>query len=106
MKIKAKEIQPGMVIGIDRGDNYGDISLVIATKGFVSVEYTHFNYIDSYGGAMIGTIDGKTKVKVITGKKRDKVIKSVKNDLFRNRQDVEKDIEMIWLIQAMDKQNG
>ncbi len=104
MKIKAKEIQPGMVIGINRGRGYDDICLVIATKGFVSVEYTHFDYIDAYGGAMVGTLDGKTKVKVITGKKRQKVIKSIKYDLFKSYNDTQKDIDTIWLIQAMDKQ--
>ena len=103
MKIKAKDIQPGMVIGINRGGGYDDISLVTATKGYDTVEYTHFDYQDGYMGKLVGTLDGKIKVKVIKGNQRQKVIKKIKTDLHRLYWDAKTDIDLIWLIQAMDK---
>ena len=105
MKIKANEMQPGMVIGIDRGHNYEDVSLVIAKKGFVEVEYTHFDFQDSYHGAMVGTIKGKKKIKVIKGKKRRRVIEQIKSDLHKNYHDVSRNIDTVWLILAMDNDN-
>lgn len=101
MKIKASEIKPGMVIGIDRGDNYKDTCLILAKKGFVEVEYTHLDTGEAYGGAMVGTIDGSTMVKVIRGKKRDKIIKTIKDEVFKNLHDIEYLIDMIRLIEAM-----
>ncbi len=105
MKIKAREIQPGMVISrmIGANGDFEDLSLVISKKGYTSVEYKHFDYMDSYHGIMVGTMKGKEKIKVITGKKRAKVIKSIKSDLYRNLFDTERNIDFVWLILAMDK---
>lgn len=95
MKIKACEIKPGMVIGISRGKldaKFPDIALVTATKGIYSVEYTHFNFQDAYGGQMVGTLKGSTKVKVITGKQRQHVIKTILTEVFRNLHDINQDM--------------
>ena len=105
MKIKARDIKPGMVIGFDRCGNgkYDDICLVVSTKGLEKVSYGHFDYMDGYSGKMYSYLEGETKVKVIKGKKRQKVIKKIKSDIHRLYWDVKNDIDLIWLIQSMEK---
>ena len=103
-KIKASAIQPGMVIGIKRNKSeYDDICLATAKSGYSNVEYTHLDLQDAYGGLMIGSIDGKTLVEVVTGRKRKAVISKIKDDVFRNLHDTENIINTINLIEAMDK---
>jgi hypothetical protein len=99
--IPAHSMQPGMVIAISRTRKYDDICLVIATNGFVEVSYTHLDFQDSYGGPLIGTIDGKEIIKVIRGNRRNFVIKKIKEDVFRNHRDIENTIDIIKLIEAM-----
>jgi len=100
--IEASKIKPGMIIGIKRRVKYDDIVLVIAKTGFVKVDYTYFDYQDSYGGPFCGGIDGKEKVKVITGERRQHVFNHIKNDIFKNLHDVEHSIDTIRLIESMD----
>lgn len=104
MKIKAFKIKPGMVIGIDRGDNFGDICLVtsIKRKGLVNIEYLHIDLLMAYHGKLVGSIDRKTKVKVIKGKKRKEVISKIKKEVFKSLHNVEADIDTIRLIEAME----
>lgn len=102
MKIKAKNIKPGMVIAIDRGDDFGDVCLVLATSGFVDVEYKHLDLQDAYD-ALIGIIKGETDVKVLKGKNRKDVIQKIKSQVFRRLHDIEATIDMIRLIEAMEE---
>lgn len=110
MKIKASQIKPGMLILRDykRYTSLGknrtkDYVLVTAKKGFVKVEYTHFNSLDGYSGRMIGFIDGKEKVKVITKKRlKERIVKEILNDRFQYKHDVDEDIDTLRLIQSMD----
>ena len=102
--IKASEIKPGMVIAVQRGVNYEDACLILATTGITNVEYTYLDYQDSYGGAMIGSINGEKKVKVIVDKNRAIVIEKIKNDVFKNLHDIEQLVDTIRLIEAMSDQ--
>ena len=101
--IKASEIKAGMVIAIKRKVKYDDIVLVLAKNGFAEVEYTFLDYQDAYGGALVGSIKGTEKVKVIVGEKRKAVIKSIKDDVFKNYFDLEHLIDMIRLIEDMER---
>jgi len=103
MKIKARQIKPGMVIDKKfKGDH--DYMLVTSVKGYKEVECAHFNHCDGYMGRMIGFYDGKEKVKVITNKKkRAKIIKDILDDVFKLLHDTEDNVALIKLIQAMDK---
>jgi len=105
MKIKAYKIKPGVVIGVDRGDNYGDICLVTAIKrkGLVNIEYVHIDLLMAYHGKLVGSIDRETKVKIIKGKKRKEVINKIKKEVFKSLHDVEEDINTIRLIEEMGK---
>lgn len=96
-KIKAMEIKPGMVV--DMGEK--DIVLVIATKGLVEIEYTHFRAHDLYMGLLIGSIDGKKTVKVVEEEEREAVIQKCLDKTYDRLHDVEKDIDTLRLIQAM-----
>jgi superfamily II helicase len=102
MLIQASAIKAGMVIAIKR-DKYNEIALVLAKKGFVNVEFTHLDYQDAYGDALVGSIQGTKKVKVITGLKRKYIIKKIKDDVFKYLHDVEHLIDMIRLIEDMER---
>ena len=101
MKIKAKEIKPGMVIGIKRIKKYNDICLVTACSGYTEIEYTHLDLQDAYGGLVVGTLDGEEKVKVINGDQRKYIIDVIKKDVFKNLHDIENVVDTIRLIEAM-----
>ena len=101
--IQASAIKAGMVIAIKRKEKYDDIALILAKKGFTDVEYTHLDYQDAYGSAMVGSIKGAEKVKVILGIQRQAVIKSIRNDVFKYLFDVEHLIDTLNLIQDMEK---
>ena len=102
MKItEAQNIKPGMVIAIKRRKDYNDICLVTARRGHRDIEYTHLDLEDSYNGLMIGSIDGKEKVKIITGAKRKAIIERIKDDVFRKLHDTESLIDMLRLIESM-----
>jgi len=99
--INASAIKAGMVINIKRG-KYNDIALILAKKGFTNVEYTHLSLDDAYGSAMVGSIKGTEKVKVITGAKRKYVIKQIRADVFKYLFDVEHLIDTLNLIEDME----
>ncbi len=102
--IKASEIKPGMTIAIKRkGTTYDDFCLILAKSGHTNVEYTHLDFQDSYGGAMIGSIDGKELVKVIKGKKRQYIFDHIKKDIFKYKWDIEHIIDTLRLIESMDR---
>lgn len=99
MRIKARQIKPGMVINI-RDKDY---ALVTSVKGYTEVECTHFNYSDGYMGRLTGYFSGEATVKVVTSKKkRAKIIKSILTDVFKLFHDAEDNIALIKLIQAME----
>jgi hypothetical protein len=107
-KIKAFNIKPGMVIEITRVvgkpvRKFPDIALVLAVTGRDIVEYTHFNFQDAYGGQMVGTLNGHNTVKVITGEQRHHVIEVILTEVFRSLHDANQNVDIIKLIQAMDK---
>lgn len=101
-KIKAREIKPGMVINTRPNDNdvYG-YCLVTACSGYVDISYTHFNYNDSFGGQMVGTLNGKDKVLLITGETRNSIIKNIKDDVFKALHYAERNVDLIRLIESM-----
>lgn len=110
MKIKACKVKPGMII--IRAYNLGkktkrsiyDYELVTFKKGGVEVEYGHFNGDDSYSGQMIGFMKGNEIVKVVTNKKkRAKILKGMLEGVFKRLHDSEDDVNLIRLIQAMEK---
>lgn len=108
MKIKASQVKPGMVIGIDRGDNYGDVCLVLAIKNTGGIfnrnnvlEYTHLDVNDCYFGPLVGSIRAKSTVKVITGSERKATLKKIKDQVFKSLHNVERTIDTIRLIEAM-----
>lgn len=103
MKIPASKIKAGMVVAIKRKVKYDDIVLVLAKKGFTEVEYTFLGYQNAYGGALVGSIKGTEIVKVIIGIQRKAVIKSIKDDVFKNYFDLEHLIDMIRLIEDMER---
>ena len=103
MLIPASKIKAGMVIGIKRKREYDDFCLILAKRGFVDVEYTHLGYQDAYGSAMVGSIKGTEKVKVITGAKRKIIIKRIRDDVFKYLFDVEHLIDTLNLIEDMEK---
>lgn len=96
--IKAWQMKPGMVIQTGRGC----ICLILAKEGRGTVQYTHLDYQQAYGGALVGTIKGEEMIKVLKGKKRKAVINSIKKEVFRNLHDIEVYIDMIRLIEAME----
>ena len=101
MKIKARQIKPGMVID-KKYKNDHDYMLVTAVKGYKEVECTHFNHCDGYMGRLIGFYDGKEEVRVVTNKKkRDKIIKDILGGVFRLLHDAEDNVALIKLIQTM-----
>lgn len=100
--IKAAAIKAGMVIGIKRRKDFDDIVLVLAKTGFTKVSYTFLDYADGYGGALCSDIGGKEKVKVIKGLKRKAVLKSIKDDVFKNLHDIQNLIDTIRLIEDME----
>ena len=100
--IEASKIKPGMVIGIKRRKKYDDFCLVLAVTGHTKVEYTHLDFQDSYGGALIGSIDGTEYVKVIKGKKKQHIFNHIKDDIFKWKWDIEHLIDTLRLIEAMD----
>ena len=104
MKIKAYEIQPGMVISKMIGD-LENISLITAlsSRTVKTISFAHFGFQDSFGGQMVGTYKTNQKVKVIKGVKRQQIIKKILEDVWRWQLSAERDVEMIRLIQAMDK---
>lgn len=101
--IEASKIKPGMIIGIKRKVKYDDFCLILAVSGSTTVEYTHLDFQDSYGGAMIGSIDGKERVKIIKGKKRQYIFDHIKEDVFKWKWDNEHLINTLRLIEAMDR---
>lgn len=101
MEIKASEIKPGMVICVKRDTGWNDFCLVTAVRGKTHVEYTHLDFQDAYGGLMIGSLSGDTKVKVVLGKKRKSIIYKIKEDMFKYLHDAENTIDTIHLIESM-----
>ena len=102
MRIIASAMKAGMVINIKR-NKYNDIALILAKSGRSNIEYTHLDYQDSYGGVMVGSITGTEKIQVITGAKRKYIIKKIKDDVFKYLHDVEHLIDMIRLIEDMER---
>jgi hypothetical protein len=108
MKIKASQIKPGMLILRApfkfRGKmRHHDYELVTAKKGFVKVKYTHFNRPDGFSGRVIGWMDGKEQIKVITNKKKKaKIVKEILSDVFKHLHDIKDDADLLRLIQAME----
>jgi len=104
MKIKAFEIQPGMVISKKIGD-LEDISLITAlsSRTVKTISFAKFNLRDSFGGQMVGIYKTNQKVKVIKGARRQCIIKEILEDVRRWQLAAERDVEIIKLIQAMDK---
>lgn len=108
MKIKASQIKPGMVIGIDRGGavnskkKYWDACLITTVNGVKTVEYTHLDLYCNMG-RMVGTIDGDRKVKVFTGKKRKTFFDVIKSQILSNLRRAEAEVELVRLVEAMDE---
>jgi len=105
MKIKAREIKPGMVIARRQNSKkYDDIVLIISKDGFgKEISYVHYDYQDAYIGLMCGYIDKDEKVKVLTGKKRKKVLEKILSDLFLLRRDAERNVDLLRLIMELEK---
>jgi hypothetical protein len=99
--IKACQIKPGMVICFKRNGKFNDFCLVTAVRGKTKVEYTHLDFQDSYGGLLVGTIDGSEKVKVVEGDQRKHILSKIKDDVFQYLHDVENIINTLNLIEAM-----
>lgn len=104
--IKAELVKPGMVIGIDRNDDYADISLVtrIEDKGADSFSCWHYSVDMTQMGLMIGTIKSETKVRVFTGKARIKYLDMVRKDICDRLHSAERDLATVTLVQSLDKQ--
>lgn len=102
MKIKASKVKPGMVIQIGESE----ICLVTATFGSSEVEYTFLDLQQAYDGLLVATIDGKQKVKVIKGQKREAAIAIIKTEVFKRLDDTTNTIDTIRLIEAMDSPRG
>ena len=102
MKIKAWQIQPGMMINAGgKSNKYWELVTAVRSRG-KELEYAHFNVHDSYGGQMVGTLDRNQKVRVIAGKKKKVAVRLVLDDLFKNKWDIRNCIETVRLIQAME----
>ena len=103
-KIKAHQIKPGMLINTGPKKyihNY--LSLITAVSGVKNIEYTFFDYQDSYHGQFIGSIDRNKFVWLIEDKEiRKNVLKSINDDLHRNFHDTKRNIDLIKLIQEME----
>ena len=98
--IEAKDIKAGMIIGRTIREDYDDIMLIIAKTGFTKVEYTYLDYQDGQD-AFCGSIDGKEKVKVFKGKRREYIFKHIRNDVFKNLHDAQNKVDIIRLIEDM-----
>lgn len=105
MKIKACQIRPGMVVCFKRNGKFNDFALIIAVKGKIKVEYRHLDFQDSYGGSLIGTINGSENVQVILGEERKRIISKIKDDVFQYLSDVENLIDIIRLIEEIGEKN-
>jgi hypothetical protein len=106
MKIKAAQIKPGMVICRKRKwkrEIIEDLFLVTAISGRSKIEYTHLDYQDSYGGLLVGDIDGEEDVDVIKNERRKRIIKEITKEVWRNYHDIKNIIDTLRLIEAMDR---
>ncbi len=104
MKIKADDIQPGMVIGVDNEEGtFRSVYLITATgaSGLKEFNFTGLDLQQAYGGLLGGSLDSNKKVKVYKGKNRTHIIESMKKDVFRNLRDIEYLIDTIRLIEVM-----
>lgn len=112
MKIKANKIKPGMTIGVKRGGYnsktretvWHDPCLVTAVEGCDRVQYTMFNSHECSMGRMVGYLNGQDKVKVYTGKKREKILEGVRKHLFDNYFRAKRDLDLIKLVIELEKQ--
>lgn len=104
--IKAEKVKPGMIIGIDRNDDYGDISLVtrIDEKGHDDFSCWHYSIDMTQMGVMIGRIKFETKVRVFTGETRIKYLDMIRKDICDRLHSAERDLATVTLVQSLDKQ--
>lgn len=108
MKIKAAEIKPGMVIRVGKKHKetgFEDICLITAVTGGSNVEYTHLGLHYAYEGKMVGAIEGAESVKVIQGRSRDAIIRTIMDEVFNRLLSVGKDFDMLRMVQEMDKRS-
>lgn len=106
MKIEMWQVKPGMLI--NRNTKKKPIYELVIAREFTDdgqkIGYSHFDAEDAYYGALTGFVDRKNKVYVVKKKsKRAKIIKSILDDVFKQYHATKKDIDLLRLIQAMEK---
>lgn len=102
MRIKIKDVKPGMVI---RGSHYFGFVLLCKTSDKYDQFFERKPYIymydarDNYYGPGYSMIsDINEKVKVIKGAERKKIIKDMQRKLRKHITSIEKDLQMIAII--------
>ena len=93
-------MKPGMLVQFPNGSI--DLVTAISKKLTKDIEYTHIQLVDPYWGRMIGSTERNTEVKVIQGEKKKVLIQEILEGLWKRRQDVKEEIELVELIKAMD----
>ena len=92
-----------MVINILGANGQDCYELVASVGNGADIAISHYNFQDAYGGQMTRYVQRDVEIHgVVTGEKRKYIIKHILQDLFKNLHDVENDIDMVRLIQAMD----
>jgi len=100
--MQAKDIKPGMVINVLGANGQDCYELVAAISNGVEIAVSHYNFQEAYGGQMTRYIPREDEVhEVVTGEKRKYIIEHILKDLHKNLHDIENDIDMVRLIQAM-----
>ena len=103
--MQAKDIKPGMVINILGANGQDCHELVVAVSNGGDMGLSHYAFQDAYGGQMTRYINRNEEVhEIITGEKRKYIIEHILKDLYKNKHDIENDIDMVNLVQAMDSQ--
>ena len=100
--MKVKDIKPGMVINMLGANGQDCYELVASVSNGVEIAISHYNFQDAYGGQMTRYADRNEDVfEIVTGEKRAFIIEHILNDLYKNLHDLENDIDLVKLIQAM-----
>ena len=112
MKMKLKDVKPGMVIKSDRSTGY---VMYIKTNKRLDSFYERdpyislFDIIDFYDGPMSHVINPEDTVKIITGKKRAKIIKDIQKAQRSHIYQLEKNLrqlEAFEMIIEVDNENN
>jgi len=104
MQKKASNLKPGMLVDTSSEDGYEDIILITSVNYGVSLEYKCFVLADPDSGIVSGTTDFNNIFKVISGPEKTKIIEKIKNDQLDRQNNIERDLEMLHLVEAMSEE--